>query len=187
MGRNRRKRKRRPSQDVNAESTAMSRRQRRAGNRTGIICVAVLALALVGITWHLIDDVSVDLIVYLPEDGGAAGTEWVADLRGEGFHVHVIRDADPDGRRHALHVPEPFSSEVSAITVNPNRYVISGYVPPSAIRRVLREQRPFDGLGIASSPSVREGTTSTISPAVWGFWRDGHRELFAQNPAVSYR
>lgn len=144
------------------------------------------ALTVIGMGaafWHMIDEVRVDLVVYLPAEGSEAGDTWVSSLRDAGFHVHVEEEADPISRRTLLHVPERFAAEVTAVTANSRDYVISGFVPPTAIRRVLREQRAYDGLMVVGTGTSLGKELPESGTEIWGFWSDGHKEFYARIPA----
>lgn len=176
----RRKRGTRRGSKASTDSHVMSRRERRRANRTLVVFGSLAALALGAMLWHLVDEVSTDLVVYIPGDGSATATNWVNTLRAAEFHVHVIKDRDPIRRREGLHIPRALAAEVSSVTANPSRYVLIGYVPPDAIRKMLREKPPFHGLAVpdTSQSKVAASEASTSGVEVWGYWSDGYKEPY---------
>lgn len=182
MKRRQRKRRKLPSRSMQTDSHVMSRRERRRVNRTLAVLGSLAILVLGAMIWHVADDVSADLIVYIPGEGSVTATSWVNMLRASGFHVHVVKDSNPVLRRERLHVPKALVAEVSTLTVNPSRYVLAGYVPPEAIRRMLREHPSFHGLAVLDSPqsisAASDTTASRSGVEVWGYWSDGYKEPY---------
>ena len=162
-------------------SPAMSRHERRSIDWTLVGFATFTVVFIVAFLWHFADEVNLDLIVYVPPGKRTeSATRWVGDLRTSGLHVHVVKERDMADRRSRLHIPPEFAAEVCAVSANPTRYVLSGYVPPIAISRMLREKPQFQGL-ILLDPSGQSNDAPGSSQgdrAVWGFWSDGHRELF---------
>lgn len=159
----------------------MSGRERRSTNRMLALLGSIAVLALTVILWRVVDEAITDLVVYVPADmKGVTAANWVDELRGAGFHVHVVKEPDPERRRNALHIPPELAAQVSAVTANPSRYVLSGYVPPHAIARLLSEQPSLHGLSVADSPELTGAMDdrAPISVDVWAHWSEGRRQLY---------
>ena len=159
----------------------MSRRERRYSNRLTIVFGAGVVLLGAAYLWHIGDEAITNLIVYVPTDQHTAAMKgWLNRLRRSGLHVHLVGEGDPAKCRSRLHIPDQFAAPVYAMTTNPSRYVLAGYVPPSAIARMLHEQPQFQGLivldeaGATSDPSA----LAAHGMQIWGFWNDGHKELY---------
>jgi len=153
----------------------MTRRERRGANRTFALFATLGVLAIGAVLWHFTDDVITDLVVYVPTSNkSVSAQDWIKHLREAGFHVHVVKEGDPGRRREWLHIPEKFSATIYAMSANPNRYVFAGLVPPSAITRILHEHPNYQGLAVNADGS----NGWKPAPDVWGFWSDGHEELY---------
>jgi hypothetical protein len=169
---------------IAVEPPIMSSHERQRANRQLLVCGALVAVFIAVRFWHIADEASTDLIVFVPVGRQATTTEqWLKSLRASGFHVHVVQEDDLAGRRYRLHIPEEFAAETCAVTVNPTRYVLSGLVPPAAIQKMLRDQPLFQGLILADPPVGVVDSPRSDEPVreIWGFWSDGHRELFMRD------
>lgn len=151
----------------------MSPYARRRANRMvgGFAAAFILGLGL--FIWHVVDDLMLDLVVYSSGNSAARATEWVEDLRGSGFHVHHIESQRATACPR-LRIPKQFAAEVCAVTQNPRRYVLSGFVPARTISRLLNDRPAFDGLAVPDN-SIQG---SEPQRAIWGFWADGHGVVY---------
>lgn len=158
----------------------ISGRARRRANRVLAVFAAFSAVLLGIVIWHIVDDVVLDLVVYSSNSSSRRANAWVEELRSNGFHVHLV-EARVEDLCPRLHIPRQFAAEVCAITENPARYVLSGYVPAHAISRMLRDKPDFDGL-VAPDPHTStegSGADPELRQPIWGFWADGHHVLYA--------
>jgi hypothetical protein len=159
--------------------SGQERRTRRETNRLLIIFGGISAAFILTVLWLILDRVTTDLTVFLPSgQHSAMADQWLESLRDAGFHVHVKKEPDLAGRRSRLHIPPEFAAEICAVTLNPARYVLSGFVPPDAVVRMLREQPSFQGLTLPDEPQGGAPSTDKHGRDIWGFWSDGQKELF---------
>ena len=169
-----------------ATSRPLSKHKRRESKRL-LLIVGGFAAALFGACiWLIADLLSIDLTVFVsPGPPSATAEQWVEGLRGAGFHVHVRKERDFPGRRTRLHIPPEFAAEICAVTANPSRYVLSGYVPVDAVVRMLREQPAYQGLLLPDAPQAGRSAPPADSHDrdIWGFWSDGQKELFMHREA----
>ncbi|QOJ31402.1 MAG: hypothetical protein HRU81_04425 [Gammaproteobacteria bacterium] len=126
------------------------------------------------------DNLALDLVVFSSSRTITHANQWVENLRSSGFHVHLVETSSPIPCLD-LHIPKQLSSKVCAITKNPTRYVLSGYVPAETISQMLREKPGFYGIAAPDSNASSDDLASPTESRqlIWGFWTNGHHELFA--------
>ena len=78
-------------------------------------------------------------------------SKWVEHMRNAGFTVHVtdVPDADLQKIKQRYGVPE---AAKSCHTARVQGFTIEGHVPPSEVRRLLKEKPPVAGLAVAGMP-----------------------------------
>ena len=79
---------------------------------------------------------------------------WVDYLKGEGFTVEVVANADMTPLKKRLGVPAALQS---CHTAEIGGYVIEGHVPAAPIKRLLRERPAARGLAVAGMPDSSPG------------------------------
>jgi hypothetical protein len=79
---------------------------------------------------------------------------WTERLRGAGFVVDIIDEADMKGVKTKLGVPEEL---VSCHTAEVDGYVIEGHVPVESVKRLLAEKPKAIGLSVPGMPAGSPG------------------------------
>lgn len=144
----------------------------------------IAAAAIAGATPVIADDVAHVVVHRSPTCGCCKA--WVGHLRGAGFAVDVIDEADIASVKTRLGVPP---SLASCHTAEVGGYVVEGHTPAAAIRKLLAEKPNAIGLAVpgmpAGSPGMETGGAAEVYEVVLfdaGGWRgfakfEGGREI----------
>jgi hypothetical protein len=93
------------------------------------------------------------ILVHRSPTCGCCGA-WADRLRGAGFSVEVVNEADMNAVKKRLGVP---SALASCHTAEIDGYVVEGHVPAQAIERLLRERPKAIGLAAPGMPAGSPG------------------------------
>lgn len=135
------------------------------------------------VSWHLIQDVTVDVIVRAPKDSEPC-ERWVELLRDSGLKVDVLTDADPRATLREFHIPPSLEADHTAVLVNGLHYVIEGHVPVDAITQLRERKLPIHGLSVPGTPPGAPGFSGTGPYEIWAFTTKGRIFLVERRSVV---
>lgn len=94
-----------------------------------------------------------EVVMYKDPNCGCCGA-WAERLEAEGFRVKTVATSDMESIKRRFAVPQRLTS---CHTAKVGNYIVEGHVPPSAIRRLLREKPAAAGLSVPGMPAGSPG------------------------------
>lgn len=94
-----------------------------------------------------------EVVMYKDPNCGCCGA-WAERLEADGFRVKTVATADMSTVKQRFAVPQRLTS---CHTAKVGNYVVEGHVPPSAIKRLLREKPAVAGLSVPGMPAGSPG------------------------------
>ncbi len=112
-----------------------------------------IAAALCVLTGAVAAESLPEVVMYKDPNCGCCGA-WAERLETVGFRVKTVATYDMESVKRRFAVPQRLTS---CHTAKVGNYVIEGHVPPSAIRRLLREKPAVAGLSVPGMPAGSPG------------------------------